>query len=133
MQWIRLHKIWEDMGFYWPVFYHILPYLEECWSLKSCILAYFMQCELGQVCFHSTFLVKLQGCSQRSFKSLKQLYSDWFCMTASNVWTWIDTLKYQLLMLQNKKVGDEKQKYFPKSLIYKINYNSKTILTCYDM
>ena len=32
----------------------------------------------------------------------------------------LDQLKYQIMTLQNKKVADEKLKYFPANLIYKI-------------
>ena len=53
-------------------------------------------------------------------------------MTNSNVGAWTDNFKYQILTLQNQKVADEKCKYFPTNLIFKINYNSKAISACYD-
>ena len=39
-------------------------------------------------------------------------------MTGSNVCAGIDNFKYQIVTLQNQKVVDEKQKYFPTNLVY---------------
>ena len=42
------------------------------------------------------------------FKSSRELSLNWSWIAASNVWSWIDSFKYQILALQNRKVVDEK-------------------------
>ena len=68
--------------------------------------------KLGKFLFHSTFLAKFHGFCVRNFKSFKQLFLNWFWITAFNVWAWIDNFKYQILTLQNQRVADEKLKHF---------------------
>ena len=60
--------------------------------------------ELGKVWFQSVYYVKFHGCSERNFKSLKQLFLNWFSITAFNVWTWMNNFKYQILNFPNKKL-----------------------------
>ena len=76
--------------------------------------------KLGKVWFHSTVRVKFHWCSVRNFISLKQLFLNWFWITASS------STKYKILTLQNQKVVGEK--YFPTFLICKIKLQLKVHL-----
>ena len=64
--------------------------------------------KLGKVWFQSTFLVNFHGCFVRNLKSLRPLFLKEFRILASNVWAWIENLKYYIWTPQNQKGANEK-------------------------